>query len=306
MLNLVHLRTLLEVVGLGSFTAAGNRLGYTASAVSQQMSALEKASNVQLFVRSARSIHPTQAAHAMCHQALKLLRDADKLLAAGLAAGGSPVRHLRVGAFPSLATFVVSQIIESPDWQVPSVQVNISIGEPSAVVPGLRAGGELDLGVVYQVGESGVALPKGVSRRWLGEDPYKVVVPAGWGFSAGSRTSLEALTEVPWILHLRGSSDATFFDSVLANAGLHPRVVAFSNDFNATLRLVAAGHGAAMVPRLAMAQRPAGVVEVEVPEIAVTRKVMALVAEGAPADLADKFVKALREADEIRNMQGRS
>lgn len=174
MLNLIHLRTLVEVVRLGSFTAAGNRLGYTASAVSQQMLALEKTSNIRLFVRSARSIHPTQAAHAMSQQALKLLRDAEDLLAVGLAAGGSTARELRVGVFPSAATFVVSQIVELPPSQAPTVQVNISIGEPSAVVPGLRVGGELDVGIVYQVGESGLALPQGVSRHWLGK------TPTGW------------------------------------------------------------------------------------------------------------------------------
>ncbi|MCU6482342.1 DNA-binding transcriptional LysR family regulator [Arthrobacter silviterrae] len=306
MLNLVHLRTLVEVVRLGSFTAAGNRLGYTASAVSQQMSALEKASNVRLFVRSARSVHPTQAAHAMGQQALKLLRDADNLLAAGKAAGGGAVRELRVGAFPSVAMFVVSQIVKLPHWRDPCVQVNISIGEPSAVVPGLRVGGELDVGIVYHVGESGLALPQGVSRHWLGEDPYKVVVPAGWGFQPGSRLGVEELYDVPWILHVRGSSDANIFDFVLANAGLHPRVVASSDDFNVTLRMVAAGHGVAMVPELAMAECPDGAVVVEVPELALTRKLMALCAEDAPMDLAEEFVEALRNADEFRRIEGGS
>ncbi|MHA7176182.1 LysR family transcriptional regulator [Arthrobacter sp. Sr24] len=302
MLNLIHLRTLVEVVRLGSFTAAGNRLGYTASAVSQQMAALEKASNVRLFVRSARSVHPTQAAHAMGRQALKLLRDAENLLAAGVAAGGSAVRELRVGAFPSVAASVISHIIELPAWQVPAVQVNIAIGEPSAVVPGLRVGGELDIGIVYQVGESGLALPQGVSRHWLGEDPYKVVVPASWGITPGSRMSVDALSQAPWILHLRGSSDASVFDFVLANAGLHPRVVASSDDFNVTLRLVAAGHGVAMVPQLAMTEQLFGVAVVEVPEIALTRKLMALCAEDAPTDLAENFVEALRNTEAFRRM----
>lgn len=302
MLNLNHLRTLVEVVRLGSFTAAGNRLGYTASAVSQQMAALEKDANVRLFVRSARSVRPTQAAQAMSHQALRLLRDAENLLAAGQGAEGGTVRELRVGAFPSVATFVLSQIVQLPAWQAPSVQVKISIGEPSAVVPGLRVGGELDVGIVYQVGESGLSLPHGVSRHWLGDDPYKVVVPAGWGIPSGSRMGIDMLGTVPWILHQRGSSDASVVDFVLANAGLHPRVVASSDDFNATLRLVAAGHGAAMVPRLAMTARPAGVVEVEAPEIALTRKLMVLFAEDAPADLAENFVDALRATEEFWNM----
>lgn len=113
---------------------------------------------------------------------------------------------------------------------------------------------------------------------------------------------LEALNDAPWILHLRGSSDASVFDFVLANAGLHPRVVASSDDFNATLRLIAAGHGVAMVPQLAMTGCPAGVAEVEVPEIELTRKIMALCAEDAPADLAAGIVNELRGVDVIRNM----
>lgn len=80
-------------------------------------------------------------------------------MAASSAACGSAVGELRVGVFPSAATFGVSQIVEMPQWQVPAVQVKISVGDPSALAPGLRVGGELDIGIIYQVGESGLALP---------------------------------------------------------------------------------------------------------------------------------------------------
>jgi DNA-binding transcriptional LysR family regulator len=295
MLNLTHLRTLVEVVRLGSFTAAGNRLGYTASAVSQQMSALEKDTGMKLFVRSARSVQPTQAAHAMGQHALKLLRDVDGLLAAGAAASGEGARELRVGAFPSAATFILAEVLESPLWRETGAQLKISIGEPSAVVPGLRAGGELDAALVYQVGESGLVLPQGVARHWLGEDPFRVVGPATAGYAEGDRMDVDALGAMPWIIHLRGSSDANVVDAVLANAGLHPRIVASSDDFNATLRLVAAGHGAAMVPRLAMGARPRWVSAVQVPELQLSRKLMALCAEDAPADLVEELVRCCEE-----------
>lgn len=294
MLNLTHLRTLVEVVRLGSFTAAGNRLGYTASAVSQQMSALEKDTGIRLFVRSARSVQPTQAAYAMGQHALKLLRDVDGLLAAGTAASSSAVSELRVGAFPSAATFILAPVLESSAWKDLGAQLVISIGEPSAVVPGLRAGGELDAALVYQVGESGLVLPQGVARHWLGEDPFRVVVPASCGYEEGQRMDPEALGAIPWIIHLRGSSDANVVDAILANAGLHPRIVASSDDFNATLRLVAAGHGAAMVPQLAMSARPPGLTAVQVPELRLSRKLMVLSAEDAPADLVDEMVQGCR------------
>ncbi|WP_417233712.1 LysR family transcriptional regulator [Arthrobacter sp.] len=291
MLNLTHLRTLAEVLRLGSFTAAGNRLGYTASAVSQQMSALERDTGMRLFVRSARSVQPTQAALAMGRHALKLLRDVEGLLAAGAAAHEPGNRELRVGVFPSAATFVLAGFLESEAWTGSGAQMVISIGEPSAVVPGLRAGGELDAALVYQVGESGLVLPQGVTRQWLADDAFRVVVPAAAGHEEGQRLDLGELGAMPWIIHQRGSSDATVVDAVLANAGIHPRIVASSDDFNATLRLVAAGHGAAMVPHLAMTARPPGVVAVQVPELQLSRKLMALWSEDAPADLVERLVE---------------
>lgn len=291
MLNLIHLRTLVEVMRLGSFTAAGNRLGYTASAVSQQMAALEKDTGLRLFVRSARSVQPTPAAHAIGQHALKLLRDTDHLLAAGAAASGDATRELRIGAFPSAAMFILAGVLESTEWQQVRAQLRISIGEPSAVVPGLRSGGELDAALVYQVGESGLVLPQGVYRQWLSEDPFRVVIPAAAGYQDDQRVDVDELGKMPWIIHLRGSSDANVVDLVLANAGLHPRIMATSDDFNVTLRLVAAGHGAAMVPQLAMSARPPGLTVVQVPELQLTRKLMALSAEDAPADLVDGFTR---------------
>ena len=77
MVNPVHLRTLLEVIAHGSFAAAAIPLGYTASAVSQQMTALERDTGVALFRRSARSIEPTEAATTMARHARKVLTDID-------------------------------------------------------------------------------------------------------------------------------------------------------------------------------------------------------------------------------------
>ncbi|GAA4381933.1 LysR family transcriptional regulator [Paeniglutamicibacter cryotolerans] len=291
MLNLVHLRTLVEVLRLGSFTGAGNRLGYTASAVSQQMSALERETGIQLFVRSARSAHPTDSAHVVGQHALKLLRDADELLAAASATVHGSARELRIGVFPSAAMFILADVLESPDWKDLGIQLKITIGEPSTTVPRLRSGGELDMAIIYQVGESGLVLPQGVTRHWIGDDPYCVVVPTAWGMREGSRISTEELANRPWLLHHRGSSDATIIESTLANAELHPRVVATSDDFTATLRLIAAGHGMALVPRLTLATRPPGLTVVHVPELALSRKLIALRAEAAPVEAAREFLR---------------
>ncbi|MEU7000061.1 LysR family transcriptional regulator [Nonomuraea sp. NPDC046570] len=67
MLKPEHLRTLREVVQLGSFAAAADRLGYTSSAVSQQMTALERKIGVKLFDRGRREADVLRA--GLCREA---------------------------------------------------------------------------------------------------------------------------------------------------------------------------------------------------------------------------------------------
>ena len=109
--NPVHLKTLLEVTRLGSFAAAAATLGYTASAVSQQMTALERDTGVVLFQRSARSVVPTEAAVVMTRHAAKVLTDIEALMAAASRTQDSANQELRLGIFPSLATYVLPRIL---------------------------------------------------------------------------------------------------------------------------------------------------------------------------------------------------
>jgi DNA-binding transcriptional LysR family regulator len=113
-LNPIHLKTLLEVIRVGSFAAAALRLGYTASAVSQQMSALERATGTHLFERSARTAVPTEAAVVMARHAAKVLTDMDALMAATARVEAGTQHELRLGIFPSLATFALPLLVGSP------------------------------------------------------------------------------------------------------------------------------------------------------------------------------------------------
>lgn len=136
MINPVHLRTLVEVTRLGSFAAAANRLGYTASAVSQQMSALERDTGVDLFQRSARSIQPTEAALVMTRHAAKVLTDIEALMAAASRTHDATHQELRLGIFPSLATYVLPQILQNPKWKDLGIDLRVSVAEPSQTIQG--------------------------------------------------------------------------------------------------------------------------------------------------------------------------
>lgn len=295
MVNPVHLRTLVEVTRLGSFAAAANRLGYTASAVSQQMSALERDTGVDLFQRSARSIHPTEAALVMTRHAAKVLTDIEALMAAASRTHDATSQELRLGIFPSLATYVLPRILQNPKWKDLGIDLRVSVAEPSQTIQGLRTGGELDVALVYQVGQSGLAWPHTVNRQWIGDDDFRVVLPAAWGFRTDAKVAADHLSDMPWIVHHPGTSDATVIERLFASCNLHPRVVAYSDDFHASLEMAAAGLGAALVPELALLHRPAGVVVLDVPEIRLARNVFALLINDKQTARVQLFVELLAD-----------
>jgi len=293
--NPVHLRTLLEVTRLGSFAAAASRLGYTASAVSQQMTALERDTGVRLFQRSARSVVPTDAAFVMARHAAKVLTDIEALMAAASKTHDTTSQELRLGIFPSLATYVLPAILKKPVWKDLGIDLRVSVAEPAQTIQGLRTGGDVDVALVYQVGQSGLAWPHTINRQWIGDDNFRVVLPSGWGFRTEAKVAADHLSDMPWIMHHPGTSDATVIERLFASCNLHPRVVAYSDDFHASLEMAAAGLGAALVPELALRHRPPGVVVLDVPEIRLARNVFALLINERKTARVQLFVDLLAD-----------
>jgi DNA-binding transcriptional LysR family regulator len=259
------------------------------------MSALERDTGVVLFQRSARSVVPTEAAVVMTRHAAKVLTDIEALMAAAARTRDGDGQELRLGIFPSLATYVLPRILKNPSWKNLGIDLKVSVAEPGQTIQGLRAGGDLDLAVVFQVGQTGVAWPATINRQWIGDDDFRVVLPKGWGFRPDAQVSADHLSELPWIMHHPGTSDAMVIERLFAGCSLHPRVVAHSDDFHASLEMAAAGLGAALVPELALRNKPAGVVVLDVPEIRLARNVFALLINDRKTARVQLFVDLMAE-----------
>jgi DNA-binding transcriptional LysR family regulator len=259
------------------------------------MSALERDTGVRLFQRSARSVVPTDAAMVMARHAAKVLTDIEALMAAASKTQDTTSQELRLGIFPSLATYVLPRILRSPAWKGLGIDLRVSVAEPAQTIQGLRTGGDLDVALVYQVGQSGLAWPHTINRQWIGDDNFRVVLPSGWGFRTDARVAADHLSDMPWIMHHPGTSDATVIERLFAGCNLHPRVVAYSDDFHASLEMAAAGLGAALVPELALLHKPAGVVVLDVPEIRLARNVFALLINDKKTARVQLFVDLLAE-----------
>src|SRR5690606_30897352 len=79
-MTLAGFRVVHEVAGQGSFSAAAISLGYTQSAVSRQVAAMEHAAGTALFERLPRGVRPTAAGEVLVRRAARILGEVDGAL----------------------------------------------------------------------------------------------------------------------------------------------------------------------------------------------------------------------------------
>ena len=248
MLNPVHLRTLVEVVKTGSFAEAARRLGYTSSAVSQQISAFERAVGVALFEREAHSIRPASAALLIADRGGELLAALDgfehevKAMVQGLRG------RLRIGTFPTASSRIVPKALARLQADLPDAEIRLDEAEPDDVLP-LVLTGELDLALVYAYDLVPRTWPEELTVSPLLDESLLVMVPADHP-AAKNNVKLEDLKDERWIASRDGTSGATCLTRLCAAAGFAPRIAFRSNDYEVVQSLVAAGVGVALIPAL--------------------------------------------------------
>lgn len=246
-LDLRHLIALKTIADEGSFGRAAERLGYTQSAVSQQVAALERIVGLRLIERPGgpKPVSLTEAGRI-------LLRHAEAIHARLLAAKADmnaleagDAGRLRVGTFQSVGTRILPTLLRQFSETHPSVEIVLheSVSEPELLAMVER--GELDL-AFWTLPVS----PGPYESVELLRDPYVLVVPAGSPFASLRRPP--SLREIA--LHpLVGFNHCTAMDQVeseLSSSGRTPNFV-FRSDNNGTVQgLVGAGVGISVAPLL--------------------------------------------------------
>src|SRR5579862_3156000 len=118
-----RLRVLQAVVESGSVSAAASALDYTPSAVSQQISALEREVGAELLERVGRGVRPTDAALLLCQHAERVLGAIEEAEAALSALRAGKLGRLRLGAFPTAGSALVPEAIAAFERIHPGVRL---------------------------------------------------------------------------------------------------------------------------------------------------------------------------------------
>jgi molybdate transport repressor ModE-like protein len=273
MLDPRRLRALREVEARGSIAAAAQALGYTASAVSQSIAAMERYLDLQLLERTSRGVILTPAGRRLVEHADVILAhlDAAEREARALRSRDAEI-SLTLATFASGVDLVVRAASELARSR-PNSELRIVEADPGFSVPELRSG-NVDVALTYVNDGLPAEAPAWMEETPLVTEPVLAVLPAGHPLAGREGVRLAELAGERFIAE--PASDHRPFTLVACHgAGFEPEVAGYSSDFGLTTALVARGSGAvALIPRMALRQAD-GVVAVPLSEPRLARRVFA-------------------------------
>lgn len=297
MLSLERLRTLDALARHGSVSGAAEGLHITTSAVSQQMSKLEREVGQQLLARNGRGVRLTDAGRLLAEHAARILSQVALAQSDLEAHRGQVVGELRLSAFPTAARGLFPTALSALRAAHPALRVRSCELEPERGIAGVVRG-DLDLAVVLDWYNKPLPVPDGLVKAPVLDDPADVALPAGHRLAGRAEADLAEFAEDEWITWGEGEFCHEWLVFTLRSKGIEPIIGHRAAETHTQLALVAAGLGVCIAPLLGRHPLPDGVVTVPLKQ-RVRRHVY--VVWRADADRRPSIraaVQALREAGE--------
>ncbi|MFI6276493.1 LysR family transcriptional regulator [Streptomyces sp. NPDC050988] len=294
MLDLQRLRALHAVSVHGTVGAAAAALGYTSSAVSQQIAKLERETRTVLLERRGRGVRLTEQAEQLAETARELMAIVERAETELEERRGLPAGRLTIAAFATAARGLLPGVLADLAVRHPALDTRLSEIDPHLSVD-LVAKGMVDIAVAHDWDIAPLPVPPGVEQAVLGDDLCDLLVPADHPFAARASVRRTELTDERWICQPPGRVCHEWLLRTLRAAGCEPSVVHQADENPTLVALVAAGLGVALIPRLGRGPLPPGVVEVALEPMPV-RRLYALWRSGATRRPAiTETVRTLRE-----------
>lgn len=253
MVDLTRLRTFRTVVAAGSVAGAAENLGYTPSAVSQQIHALQKDIGLTLFERAGRGVAPTAIGRQIAREAETLLTQAGRLdtLAADLRDGRTGA--VSISHISSVGAAWMPAVVATLAREFPELRLDLRLWE---VTQG--RGDEPDVEINLAVPPNGSGMGPGASgREYIVEDlltePFVVVLPAGHPLAGRSQVALQELIGQTWIDNdvAKGSCRQIVVDACAAQ-GFIPNFQVQTHEEATAVAFVEAGVGLTIMPALSL------------------------------------------------------
>lgn len=279
-----QLITLESVARLKSFAAAADELAYTQSAVSQQISEIERRIGMRVLER--RPVKITQAGQILLGAELAVRTATASAMQALASLNKGLLGEIKIGAFTSAAAGIVPHALASFRADYPDVQVILSqLETDSSYARILR--GDLDLALIFDYDTEPRTPPARICRTLICQDPVYAVLPTNHPLAQHEQIDLKQLAADNWIGSQVTAQQLALLprpDNALHQA---PDLQFEGDNLQIVLSLVEQGLGVALLPKLSTLRAPQGVIAKPIVGAPLTRYLYTarLDSEHAPAAL---------------------
>jgi DNA-binding transcriptional LysR family regulator len=235
--TLTQLRYFVKAATYGSMTKAADELRIAQSAVSAAVSQLEHQIGTQLFIRQrARGLVLTTAGEEMLRDTRALLEHLGEVLDSASGQAGEIRGRIRIACFVTLTPFILPRLISELGAKHPDLEVEVVETQADDVRTVLR-NGTAEVALTYDLG-----LGADIDTEVLHVARPYVALARDHPLAGAEELDLAQLAAEPMVLlDLPDSRD--YFESMLVDAGVHPRIHYRSASYETVRGMVARGHG---------------------------------------------------------------
>jgi len=276
-----------------SFTRAAKKLRIAQPAISQQIKKLEEELEVNLLVRTKRSVKLTAAGQAFLREANDILNRVEQSRVEARRAAQGETGTLSIGFFSAGSSLFLPELIHAYGTQYPAVRIHLYEQTVSQQLEALGLG-RIDVGFTQP-------LPKAQAGRFVQERVYRdciVAVLSDRHALARFRTiSLEKLANENWVLLSRSTAPEMVdgFTLLCTNAGFSPRVITEPARMQTVLIMVASGIGVSLAPSCVRSFHQPGVAFISIQPAPPSLDLIAARPDGEPPPTVAAFLHMLRQ-----------
>ena len=281
MLNLARLRVLVELDRRGTMAAVASELGYTPSAISQQLAQLERETGRDLLEKAGRGLRLTDAGRLLAERGRELIAHAESVEGELIALEGV-AGTLRIAAYQTAARHLVTPAMRALHADHPALTCALVDLDAEQALPLLRAG-RLDVVVAEEYEHAPRPRYADVDRHELTDDPLRLALAKGHPLARGrGRVELAALRDEPWATAYEGTAYAEMLvRTCRLRGGFEPIIRHRVNDMETLLELAAGGLAVILAPSLGLPHDHPGLAVRDLKGDPVSRSVFAATRQGA-------------------------
>lgn len=249
MFDLQRLRALHAVHQHGSVAAAAAALGFTSSAVSQQINKLERDVRSPLLEKAGRGVILTDAGVVLAKAAENILATTEEAHAELEELRSGISGTLRVLCFPTAIRGLVAPALAELRHTAPDLTIQIE--ESWMRAPERVEGGHADVAITHDWVDSPLELPEQLVATHLLEDPVDIIMSSQHPLADRKSLVIDDLLDEPWITDVPGESICSqWLRRQAASRGKTLNIAHRVDEYPSQLALISTGLAISTMPRL--------------------------------------------------------